>query len=155
MEQKRLRDYIDIAIQREEEAHEFYRDLRARVTDPVAKDALDLLAREELKHKDFLVSYRDGGYRPDALKMSSPIDYKIAEHLDKPDAAEDLKGADAYLLAAHRELSSYRFYTTLADIHPQGELKDMFKKMASEELRHKEKVEYLYSNAAYPQTNGG
>jgi hypothetical protein len=26
---------------------------------------------------------------------------------------------------------------------------------AGEELRHKEKVEYLYCNAAFPQTDGG
>jgi hypothetical protein len=28
-------------------------------------------------------------------------------------------------------------------------------RMANEELKHKEKVEYLYSNAAFPQTDGG
>jgi hypothetical protein len=27
--------------------------------------------------------------------------------------------------------------------------------MANQELKHKEKVEYLYSNTAFPQTAGG
>ena len=155
MEEKRLGDYIDIAIQREEEAHDFYTDLFKKVQDPAARDALQLLAGEELKHKAFLETYRDGGYSKDALRMNQPIDYKIAEHMDKPDIEGNLESKDVYLIAAHRELGSYNFYMALADLHPEGELKDMFRKIASEELRHKEKVEYLYSNTAFPQTDGG
>lgn len=155
MEEKRLGDYLDIAIQREEEAHEFYTGLLGRVNDAAAREALQLLAGEELKHRDFLVRYRDGGYSSEGLRMNSPIDYRIAEHMDSPDIEGDLQSKDVYLVAAHRELNSYNFYTALAALHPQGELKDMFTKIASEELRHKEKVEYLYSNAAFAQTDGG
>lgn len=155
MEEKRLGDYIDIAIQREEEAHDFYLDLMARVQDKAGQEALKLLAGEEVKHKEFLVGYRDGGHRPDGLRMNHPIDYKIAEHMDNPDLMGDMQSKDVYLVAAHRELNSYNFYKALADLHPQGGLRDMFNKIAGEELRHKEKVEYLYSNAAFAQTDGG
>ncbi len=155
MEERRLGDYIDIAIQREEEAHGFYLDLMSKVQDKAGQDALKLLAGEELKHKEFLISYRDGGHRPDGLRMNHPIDYKIAQHMEKPDIKADMQSKDVYLVAAHRELTSYNFYTALADLHPEGELKVMFLKIASEELRHKEKVEYLYSNAAFAQTDGG
>jgi rubrerythrin len=31
----------------------------------------------------------------------------------------------------------------------------MLLRMAAEELKHKEKVEYLYTNTAFPQTQGG
>jgi rubrerythrin len=155
MEEKRLGDYIDIAIQREEEAHEFYTGLFNKVTDQTARDALKLLASEELKHKEFLVKYRDGGFKEDALRMNQPIDYKIAEHMDKPDISGNIESKDVYLIASHRELNSYNFYTSLANLHPQGSLRDVFLKMASEELKHKEKVEYLYSNTAFPQTAGG
>jgi rubrerythrin len=155
MEEKRLGDYVDIAIQREQEAHDFYTDLFNKVTDLNARDALKLLATEELKHKEFLVKYRDGGYRNDALRMNHPIDYKIAEHMEKPDIQGNIQSKDVYLIAAHRELNSYNFYKSLADLHPEGGLKDMFNKIASEEMRHKEKVEYLFSNTAFPQTDGG
>ncbi|MCU0577006.1 MAG: ferritin family protein [Desulfobacterota bacterium] len=155
MEQKRLGDYIDIAIQREEEAYEFYTGLTAKVLDKSAQDALKLLAGEEKKHKAFLEGYRDGGYGVDALRLSHPIDYKVAEHMDRPDIDKDLASKDVFLVAAHRELNSYNFYKGLADIHPEGDLKQIFLKMASEELNHKEKAEYLYSNAAFAQTDGG
>jgi len=155
MEQRRLGDYIDIAIQREEEAHQFYTDLLRNVKDASAKDALTLLANEEKKHKAFLVSYRDGGFGSNALQLSHPIDYKVAEHMDRPDIQKDMQSKDVFLIAAHRELNSYNFYMGLADLHPEGELREIFRKMASEELKHKEKVEYLYANAAFAQTDGG
>jgi len=155
MEQKRLGDYIDIAIQREEEAHAFYMDLANRVLDSSAKDALKLLAGEEKKHKAFLESYRAGGYGSDALRMRHPIDYTIAEHMDTPAFKKDMPSKDVFLIAAHRELNSYNFYKGLADLHPDGELRQVFLKMASEEMNHKEKAEYLYSNAAFAQTDGG
>jgi rubrerythrin len=83
------------------------------------------------------------------------VDYSIAEHLEPPEPKETLDEKDAYLLAAHRELRAYNFYRALAAIHPEGTTRQMLDRMANEELKHKEKVEYLYSNAAFPQTDGG
>ncbi|HRR21506.1 MAG TPA: ferritin family protein [Desulfomonilia bacterium] len=155
MEEKRLGAYIDIAIQREEESYDFYTVLGSRLEDKGAKHALEMLAAEEKKHREFLEKYRDGGYGADALRMDKVIDYKIAEHMDMPAIDKDMKPEEVFLVAAHRELKSYNFYTGLAGLHPEGELKQIFLKMASQELKHKEKVEYLYSNTAFPQTDGG
>ena len=155
MADKQLEEVITIAIQREEEAIAFYQNIFSRVQDETAKDTLAFLAGEEKKHKEFLVNYRAGKYKAAALRMTVAVDYKIAEHLEKPDPAANLKSKDAYLVAAHRELASYNFYTALAALHPDGELKQLLVKIASEELRHKEKVEYLFANTAFPQTDGG
>ena len=43
----------------------------------------------------------------------------------------------------------------LAELQPAGELKKLLSKLAQEELAHKEKAEYLYCNAAFPQTDWG
>jgi rubrerythrin len=155
MEERRLSDFIDIAIQREIEAYEFYRGLFDKVDDKTAKDALDLLANEEKKHRAFLEEYQAGKLGKEALRLTQVIDYKIAEHLEKPDLEKNMESKDVYLVAAHREQSSYNFYTGLAAIHPDGTVKDMLLRMANEEKRHKEKVEYLYTNTAFPQTDGG
>jgi rubrerythrin len=155
MENLNLKDLLDKAIMREQEAFDFYSKLGNTVTDPTAKDALQFLAGQEKKHKEFLVSYKSGNTGSGALRMSEVIDYKIAQYLDKPDIKKDLDTKDIYLVAAHRELNSYNFYKGLADIQPAGEVKEMLLKMANEEMKHKEKVEYLYSNTAFPQTQGG
>jgi rubrerythrin len=155
MENTKLDEILDKAILREEEAFEFYSNLESKVADATAKEALSFLAGQEKKHKEFLVSYKSGKAGAGALRMSEVIDYKIAQHLDKPDIKKDTDTKDVYLVAAHREMNSYNFYKELADLQPAGEVKEMLLRMANEEMKHKEKVEYLYSNTAFTQTQGG
>jgi len=155
MKDRNVKSIIETAIQKEREAHEFYVDLYNLVEDTIAKDALLFLAEEETKHEEFLRNYLRGTHGIDALKLDEVIDYEIAQYLEIPDIEKGMEAKDIYLVAAHRELNSYNFYKNLADIHPDGEVKDLLLKMANQELKHKEKVEYLYSNTAFPQTAGG
>jgi len=155
MDKLTLEQLLDKAIVREEEAYDFYKGLLKRIEDPTAKDALGFLADEEKKHKEFLIAYKRGDYAEKGLRMSEVIDYKIAQYMDKPDPDKDIETKDVYLVAAHRELNSYNFYNGLAEVQPEGEVKQMLIRMAGEEMKHKEKVEYLYANAAFPQTAGG
>ena len=37
----------------------------------------------------------------------------------------------------------------------QKELKRLLERLASQELKHKQRVEFLYAEVAFPQTNGG
>lgn len=152
---KRVSDIIEIAIKREEDAYDFYMDILSKVTDPAVRNTLDFIAGEEKKHKAFLEGYRDGNYGAQALRMSAAVDYKIAQYLEEPGVDENSKPEDVYLVASHRELRSHHFYTELAMLHAQGEPRDVLLKMANEELKHKEKMEYLYANTAFPQTSGG
>ena len=152
---KRVSDIIEIAIKREEDAYEFYMDIHSKVTDASVKDSLEFIAGEEKKHKAFLVKYREGEFGAQALRMSDVVDYKIAEYLEEPEVDENTKPEDVYLVASHRELRSHHFYTELANLHAEGDPREMLLKMANEELKHKEKMEYLYANTAFPQTSGG
>ena len=155
MPDKTVSEIIDIAIQREEEAFAFYMDIYGKVSETAVKDTLEFIAGEEKKHREFLVKYRDGGFGVDSLRMNDPIDYRIAEHLEEPEVKADMRSEDVYLVAAHRESRSHQFYSDLARLHTGGELNEMLLKIASEELKHKEKMEYLYANTAFPQTSGG
>lgn len=155
MEDQRLDKVIETAIRREEEAYTFYKDIAGRVDDKSAKETCEWIAAEEQKHRQFLVDYRKGKYGPGPLRMTDVVLYKIAEHQEEPEVEMEIKRSDLFLVASHRELRSYRFYTDLAQQHDDGELKDMLLRIANEELKHKEKMEYLYANTAFPQTAGG
>ena len=152
---KSVSEIIDLAIQREEEAYDFYMDIHNKLEDPSVKDTIEFIAGEEKKHKAFLVGYREGNYGAAALRMTEVVEYKIAEYLEEPEITEDTSSQEVYLVAAHRESRSHEFYTELANMHSERELKAMLLKMANEELKHKEKMEYLYANTAFPQTAGG
>ncbi|MCX6558452.1 MAG: ferritin family protein [Candidatus Aminicenantes bacterium] len=155
MEAQNLESLIKKAIANEEEARSFYLGLFDLVSDPIAKETLKFLAGEELAHKEFLLAYLKGEKKFSALPMDKPIDYHVAQYAAKPDPKADMNSSEVYLVAAHRELNSYKFYKGLAAAQPAGEVKDMLLSMANQELKHKEKVEYLYSNTAFPQTAGG
>ncbi len=152
---KQLSEIIDLAIQREEEAYDFYMDIFKKLEDPSIKDTVEFIAKEEKKHKAFLVNYREGDYGPEALRMTDVVEYKISEYLEEPEITAETKREDVYLIASHRESRSHQFYTELANMHGEGDLKEILLKMANEELKHKEKMEYLYANTAFPQTAGG
>ncbi len=151
----KLKELIETAIRREEDAYAFYTDLQNRTEDAAVKDTLAFIAGEEQKHKAFLVRYLEGGAGSAGLRLSEVTYYKIAEHQQEPELGERMSAADIYLVAAHREKRSHRFYSELAALHPEGEARAMLLKMANEELKHKEKMEYLYANTAFPQTSGG
>ena len=147
---------IEFAVEKEEAAQKFYLKLVGRVSDASTQDTLKFLAGEEAKHKDFLEKYLRGEIAEGALRLTEVVEYKILEHLEEePVASESLSPEEAFLLAAKREQASYLFYGDLSRLHPEGPVKDLLSKMANEELRHKEKVEYLYANTAFPQTSGG
>ena len=153
--EKTIADIIDMAIQREEEAYVFYMDIHEKVKDASVRDTVDFIAKEEIKHKEFLVGYRAGNYGSNSLRMADVVDYRIAEYLEEPEVDANSSSQDVYLIASHREARSHLFYKELAGMHADGELNSMLLKMANEELKHKEKMEYLYSNTAFPQTSGG
>jgi rubrerythrin len=153
--QKTVGEILDMAIKREEVAYDFYMDIVSKVDDASVKDTVEFIAGEEKKHKAFLVNYKDGKYGKDSLRMAEVVEYKLAEYLEEPEITQMSSSEDVYLVASHREARSHQFYSELANMHSDSDLKSMLLKMANEELKHKEKMEYLYSNAAFPQTSGG
>ncbi len=153
---EKLLEYINIAIAREEDASRFYTELAGKVADPSARETLAWISEEEKKHKAFLEKFRAEGVGPDAMRLSDVVYYKIAEHLEEPEVEEDMSRSEVFLIASHRELRSYQFYSELAMLYDEGSrVHDMLYKIANEELKHKEKMEYLYANTTFPQTDGG
>ena len=89
MKNKTLESLIEMAI-KNEEAYASYMELYGIVADKIAKDTLKFLAEEEKQHKAYLLKYRDGSFRDNALPLTIPVDYKIAEQMDKPEIKADV-----------------------------------------------------------------
>ena len=152
----KLLEYINIAIAREEEAFRFYNELAGKVVEDAARDTLMWISAEEKKHKAFLVKFLADGVGPEAMRLTDVVYYKIAEHLEEPEVEEDMTRSDIFLVASHRELRSYKFYTEMAALYDEDDaIHEMLTKIANEELKHKERMEYLYANTTFPQTDGG
>jgi len=150
-----LKEVLQKAIEKEIESRLLYTELSQKVESEVAKDAFQKLARQERGHQSLLEQYLRGELKEGALSSGQVIDYKIAEHLDQPEIFPGMKLKEIFLLAANREKASHELYLGLAQIHPAGEVKKLLEELAVQELEHKRKMEFLYSEVAFPQTNGG
>jgi rubrerythrin len=143
-----LEAIIKSAIIQEEMSHGFYQRLAGLVSHPETKDTLEYLAKEELEHKAFLQSC----FTPHGCTLAGEAhNVHLAEMLEAPDISDDLSPKEALVIAAKREEGAYLFYQALAALQPPGEVQAFLDKMAKVELQHKEKVEYLYDNAAFPE----
>ena len=77
------------------------------------------------------------------------------EHFDEPEVSPQMDLKDVFMLAADREKAAHEFYLGLAGIHPDGAVKDLLENLAAQEMSHKHKVEFLFTEVAFPQTDGG
>ena len=150
-----LKEVLGKAIRKETESQLLYLELSQRVNKEAAKEAFQRLAREEQGHQRLLEQYLRGELKEGVLSHGQAIDYKIAEHLDQPAISPEMELKDVFLLAANREKASHEFYLDLARIHPRGRIRGLFEELAAQELQHKQKVEFLYTEVAFPQTDGG
>jgi rubrerythrin len=150
-----LEDVLEGAIKREIESQLLYINLSQRVEEEAARDAFQELARQEQGHQKRLEQYLRGELGEGALSSGQVIDYKIAEKLDQPEISPDMQLKDTFLLAANREEASHEFYLSLAQIHAKGDVKRLLEELAAQELEHKQRVEMLYNEVAFPQTDGG
>jgi rubrerythrin len=150
-----LESVLEKAIEKEIESQHLYRDLSQKMTNRAAKGAFRRLSQEEEEHEKLLRKYLGGELKGGVLNKEQVLDYKIAEHLEQPEISPGMKLKDVFLLAANREKASHEFYLSLAGVHPAGEVKWLLEKLAAQELKHKQTVEFLYTEVAFPQTAGG
>ncbi len=150
-----LKEILEKSIQKEIESQRLYSDLSHKMTDDAAKDAFRQLYQQEQGHQTFLEKYLRGEFKAGTLNRGQTIDYRIAEHFYQPEISPDMQLKDVFLLAANREMHSHELYLALAGLHPLGEAKKLLEELASQELEHKQKVEFLYTEVAFPQTAGG
>ena len=150
-----LKEILIKAIEKEVNSRLLYVSLSQKVNDQTAKDAFQELAQQEQEPQNLLERYLRGELKEGTLSHGQFVDYKIAEQLDQPELSIDMKLQDVFLLAANREKVAHEFYLSLAQVHPAGEMKRLLEELAAQELEHKQRVEFLYTEVAFPQTNGG
>ena len=150
-----LKEVLEGAIQKEIMSRFLYIGLRQRVKKQASRDAFQALAEQEEVHQRILEDYLHGRFKEGSLSSSVVVDYKVADYLDQPDISPTMELKDVFLLAANKEKTAHDLYTCLAGIHPNGYVKRLLEELASQELEHKNRIENLYTEVAFPQTDGG
>jgi len=150
MDQLQFEKLIAIAIKREVESYEFYRDVAARVQDAAVKKIFEDLAAQEMGHRDLLERYRFDTTL--AIKFQAPKDLKIAETVDAPKLSVDMKPVDAIALAMKKEQQALEFYRQLAALCDDPEVKENYLSLANMEMEHKKRLENVFVDIGYPES---
>ena len=146
---KDIKNILNDAIRREEEAYQFYQDVTGRMSSKEVNETFQKLAEDELEHKKFLQNCLDD---PSLLKkLPVPPDYKVAEATVAPLLSFDMKPAEAMALAMKKEQRSVEFYLNLAENALDPDYRQAFRELANMELRHKTEIEDLFVNIGYPE----
>jgi rubrerythrin len=135
---------LDFAIQKEQDAHEFYTELAENVERKAMKEVFLGFAKEELGHKAKLEGVKSGKKMLSSEKKV--LDLKIGESLVEVEVKPNLSYQDALILAMKAEKNAYILYTSLASATTDAIIKETFSMLAQEEAKHKLRFEMEYDD---------
>jgi rubrerythrin len=138
-----VEDLLEFAIQKEQEASEFYLDLASQMEKPHMREVFEGFAAEEQRHKAKLEGVRKG----EVLKPSEDkiMDLKLADYLVEVELeSEDMSYQQALVIAMKREKAAFKLYNDLAQTTGDDNLRLALMALAQEEAKHKLRMEIAY-----------
>ena len=135
---------LDFAIQKEQEAHDLYRDLADKVRRPGMGAMFNELADMEAGHRARLERIKAGD-RP-VMADEQVADLRVADYLKDVQPEPNMDYQSALLFAIKAEQRAHDLYMGLAGATDDAGLKDVFKGLAQEELKHKLRFETEYDD---------
>jgi len=139
---KAVDDILDFAIENEQSAVDFYRELAEKSTTSGVRELFEEYAKEEEVHKANLEAVKAGQrLKPVSTQI---LDLKLGDYLVAVTPTADMDYQSALVLAMKREKAAFRLYTALAAKVDDEELRDLFLRLAQEEAKHKLHFEIEY-----------
>ena len=138
-----VQEVLDFAIEREQEAHDFYEELAEKMATPQMTKVFKGFAIEELGHKIKLQALKQGEIQVDTEEVHG---LKIADYVVDVKPQSDMTYADVLLVAMNREKAAFRLYCDLAELMQKNETRDIFLVLAQEEAKHKLRFEIEYDD---------
>jgi rubrerythrin len=144
MDEKKFKEMIEFAIQREVESMDFYNKASKMVKHSGTKDLfLDFMKQEE-GHKRKLEEVQAG--KIVSGKIDKIPNLKISDYMVETELKPDISYGDILRVAMKREERSVKLYTDLNEKNQDENLRNLFAFLIQEESRHKYYVEKLYDD---------
>jgi len=138
-------EVIEFAVRREEEAHQFYKDLAQKIDDPFLQQLFSEFSEEEAGHKQTLLDLDAHGIERIFSNIIDDVkNLNITSQVNDivPDAHLNLK--QALILAMQREDKSRQLYSLLGELSEDDAISLLFVGLAKEEARHRHRIEKAY-----------
>lgn len=142
MQREDIDSIIQFAIDKEQEAIDFYTKLAGRVKFEAVAEELLKLASMERGHKEKLKNLDLDSFISSSVSQTK--DLKIADYMVKALVTPEMSWQDVLNVAMHRELASVNLYQDLAVQVGDPTIKRLFEGLAGEEQKHKNYLETLW-----------
>jgi len=140
---------LDFAIEKEEDAAQFYQELAGKMDRDYMRDIFLGFSKEEKGHKNKLLKIKAGEMAvPSQRKVD---DLKIGDNLVEIDLNANIDFQDALILAMKAEKAAFKLYSQLAQASDDENVKDLFSSLAQEEAKHKLRFEVEYDDYVYKE----
>ncbi len=143
-------EILDFAIEKEQEAFDFYKLWSGKVENKAIGDVFKELADNEKAHKAFLSDVKSGKKIPPQPKEITNL--SISDYLVEIEPSPDMDYQSALMVAMQREKSANQLYTNLAATVKVEEIKNMLLTLAAEEAKHKLRLESIYDEEVLRET---
>ena len=143
---KSLVEILDVAIEFERTARDYYSGLIPRVSKKI-RFLVEELAEEEQRHLDQFTELRN---RPDLSQQVQTLvqvpasDGRFSDCIHLPELGENPDDQSVLQYALGREQAAIEQYQSLAETTPVGPIRELFAFLADEETQHKKELEKLY-----------
>ena len=139
-----IEEALDFAIEREQEAADFYFALVEKLPQKHMKDVLERFAKEELGHKARLTAIKNK--KMVHAEPTQVQDLKIGEYLTEMDADKITDYQSALIVAMKREKAAFKLYSDLAAMADTEGIRNVMLRLAEDEARHKLRFEVEYDD---------
>jgi len=144
MDEKKFRETIQFAIEREIDSVHFYTQASQKVNYSGTKELFQDFVRQEEGHKKKLEDVLEG--KVVLTKIEKIPDLKISDYLVETSLKPDISYADILRIAMKREERSVKLYTDLKNQNLDERLITLFNFLIQEESKHKYHLEKLYDD---------
>jgi len=149
MSQEKFNEILNYAIERENEAAEFYRYMQDIVKFESQKELLKEYELMEESHARALKTISESSI--EGISISDVQNLKISDYVVEKQPTTDMTYQDIITIAMKREEAAYRLYTQMSESITEPKIKKLFEKLAEEELKHKLHFEKIYDDEFFSE----
>lgn len=146
-------EILTFAIDKENEAVEFYSSLAAEATRASLKGIFESFAKEEEKHATLLSDISGNKGKIESYEFKKIPDLKISDYMVETEYVQGMPMPEILKVAMKREEHAVKLYQTLADQTDNPDAKKVFTMLVQEESKHKLGLESMYDDYLADQDN--
>lgn len=142
MDEKKFKEIIQFAIDKEIEAFNFYTGASQNAKYSGGKELFLSLAKEEEGHRKLLENLNME--KVSQKRIEKVLDLHISDYMVEVDMKPGLSYGDTLRIAMKREEKSLKLYNDMKDSNTDEDLKKLFTLLVNEEAKHKLRLEKIY-----------